>query len=106
MTQATSLPRKKLPIGIQTFSHIRAENHYYVDKTAFALKLANEGKYYFLSRPGALANRCFSTLWRNCSPQMNHCFASCIATTVGIGRSNTRSSVSALPKDGCLPPPI
>lgn len=51
MTQATSLPRKKLPIGIQTFSHIRAENHYYVDKTAFALKLANEGKYYFLSRP-------------------------------------------------------
>ncbi len=43
--------RKKLPIGIQTFREIREENCYYVDKTAFALKLIDEGKYYFLSRP-------------------------------------------------------
>ena len=43
--------RKKLPIGIQTFREIREENHYYVDKTSFALRLIEEGKYYFLSRP-------------------------------------------------------
>ncbi|MBE7527654.1 MAG: ATP-binding protein [Burkholderiales bacterium] len=42
---------KKLPIGIQTFREIREESYYYVDKTSFALKLAVEGKYYFLSRP-------------------------------------------------------
>jgi len=46
-----NLPRRKLPIGIQTFREIREEGYYYVDKTPFALKLATEGKYYFLSRP-------------------------------------------------------
>ncbi len=43
--------RKKLPVGIETFSEIIEDGHYYVDKTAFALKLIDEGKYYFLSRP-------------------------------------------------------
>ena len=43
--------RKKLPIGIQTFSEIRSEGYYYADKTPFCLKLAEQGKYYFLSRP-------------------------------------------------------
>lgn len=43
--------RKKLPIGIQTFAEIRQENHYYVDKTPFALQLIEQGKHYFLSRP-------------------------------------------------------
>jgi hypothetical protein len=41
------MTRKKLPIGIQTFREIREDSHYYVDKTAFALKLIAEGKYYF-----------------------------------------------------------
>ena len=45
------MKRRKLPIGIQTFREIRADNHYYVDKTALALKLVDEGKHYFLSRP-------------------------------------------------------
>ena len=45
------MPRKKLPIGIQTFREIREDNCYYVDKTAFALSLIAEGKAYFLSRP-------------------------------------------------------
>ncbi len=44
-------PRKKLPIGIQTFAEIRQEGHYYVDKTPHILRLIDEGKYYFLSRP-------------------------------------------------------
>ncbi|WP_058553676.1 ATP-binding protein [Thiohalocapsa sp. ML1] len=43
--------RKKLPIGIQTFREIREGGYYYVDKTGFALRLIDEGKYYFLSRP-------------------------------------------------------
>ena len=43
--------RKKLPIGIQTFSKIREENCYYVDKSGFALSLINQGSHYFLSRP-------------------------------------------------------
>jgi len=49
--QPQTLPRKKLPIGIQTFREIREENCYYVDKTALALQLIAEGKHYFLSRP-------------------------------------------------------
>ncbi|MDR1276524.1 MAG: ATP-binding protein [Candidatus Accumulibacter sp.] len=45
------MPRKKLPIGIQTFAKIREADYYYVDKTPFALKLVDEGTVYFLSRP-------------------------------------------------------
>ena len=41
-------PLKKLPIGIQTFAKIRGEDYYYVDKTALALQLIEEGSYYFL----------------------------------------------------------
>ena len=43
--------RRKLPIGIQTFSKVREEGCYYVDKTAYVRRLVDEGKYYFLSRP-------------------------------------------------------
>jgi hypothetical protein len=46
-----SLPRKKLPIGIQNLREIREGGYYYVDKSGYAVRLANEGKYYFLSRP-------------------------------------------------------
>jgi hypothetical protein len=45
------MQRRKLPIGIQTFRDIREGGYYYVDKTAFAHRLATTGKYYFLSRP-------------------------------------------------------
>jgi hypothetical protein len=45
------MQRCKLPIGIQTFRDIREGGYYYVDKTAFAQRLATTGKYYFLSRP-------------------------------------------------------
>ena len=43
--------RKKLPIGIQTFRKIQEDDYYYVDKTALALRLVEEGSHYFLSRP-------------------------------------------------------
>ncbi|MCC5842129.1 MAG: ATP-binding protein [Opitutales bacterium] len=47
-----SLPRKKLPIGIQNLREIReGGRYYYVDKSGYAVRLATEGKYYFLSRP-------------------------------------------------------
>jgi hypothetical protein len=45
------MTRRPLPIGIQTFRDIREGGYYYVDKTAYALRLATSGKYYFLSRP-------------------------------------------------------
>ena len=48
---SSSLPRKKLPIGIQNFAKLREEDCYYVDKTPFACRLVEEGSYYFLSRP-------------------------------------------------------
>ncbi len=41
----------KYPIGIQTFSEIINKGYLYFDKTALVHKLANDSKYYFLSRP-------------------------------------------------------
>jgi len=49
-TQA-SMPRAKLPIGIQTFSEIREGGYYYVDKTFHIAKLASQRQCCFLSRP-------------------------------------------------------
>ena len=44
-------PKRKLPIGIQTFRTIREEGHYYADKTAHVERLIEQGTHYFLSRP-------------------------------------------------------
>ena len=41
----TAMLRRALPIGIQTFRQIREGDYYYVDKTGFALRLIDEGKY-------------------------------------------------------------
>ena len=43
--------KKKLPIGIQSLRELREEGHYYADKSGYAVNLAEQGKYYFLSRP-------------------------------------------------------
>lgn len=43
--------KKNYPIGIQSFEEIRKGNYCYIDKTALVYKLAESGKYYFLSRP-------------------------------------------------------
>lgn len=43
--------RKRLPIGIQNLRELREEGHYYADKSGYAVDLAEQGKYYFLSRP-------------------------------------------------------
>ncbi len=42
---------KKLPIGIQTFADIRTDNYCYADKTPLVAQLAEQGRFYFLSRP-------------------------------------------------------
>ena len=44
-------PKRKLPIGIQTFRKMREEDCYYVDKTSYVRRLVDEGSHYFLSRP-------------------------------------------------------
>ena len=41
----------KYPIGIQNFESLISEGYLYVDKTDLIFRMANEGKYYFLSRP-------------------------------------------------------
>ena len=46
-----SMSKRRLPIGIQTFSKLREEDCYYVDKTAYIQRLLAEGTHYFLSRP-------------------------------------------------------
>lgn len=60
------LPRRKLPIDIQTFAKIHEKDHYYVDKTGMAVGLAQTGtacffnhrrrfgKSLFLDHPGAV----------------------------------------------------
>ena len=45
------MTRRRLPIGLQTFSKVRADNCYYVDKTPYIRRLLDEGEHYFLSRP-------------------------------------------------------
>ena len=53
----------KYPIGIQNFEDLRRNCYAYVDKTNFVYKLADEGKYYFLSRPRRFGKSLFlSTL--------------------------------------------
>lgn len=41
----------KYPIGIQNFASLRNDGYIYVDKTALVYRLADSGRYYFLSRP-------------------------------------------------------
>ncbi len=59
----TNPTMKKLPIGIQTLSHIIEGGYVYVDKTEIAHRLITSGKYYFLSRPRRFGKSLFlSTL--------------------------------------------
>ena len=50
-TFAMAEKRLKYPIGIQTFSKIREENCYYVDKTDLMYKMTHDYNFVFLSRP-------------------------------------------------------
>ncbi len=56
---------QKLPVGIQTFSEIREENYLYIDKTEIALKLIENNKYVFLSRPRRFGKSLFLDTLKN-----------------------------------------
>ncbi len=43
--------RRLLPMGIQTFSTLREEGYYYVDKTPLIQEMIRQGRFYSLSRP-------------------------------------------------------
>ena len=45
------MTRRRLPIGLQTFSKLREQDCYYVDKTPYIARLLDGGTHYFLSRP-------------------------------------------------------
>lgn len=45
------MSRKKLPIGVESFSELREYDYYYVDKTHYIMRLLDDGKHFFLSRP-------------------------------------------------------
>ena len=54
---------RKLPIGVQSFAHLRREGYLYVDKTKYIHDLVNGSKQYFLSRPRRFGKSLFlSTL--------------------------------------------
>lgn len=54
---------KRLPLGIQTFSHMISENYIYVDKTGFIPPLISTHKYAFMARPRRFGKSLFvSTL--------------------------------------------
>ena len=55
----------RLPLGLQTFSEVRKLSCAYVDKTPMAVKLANEGKFYFLARPRRFGKSLFLDTLRN-----------------------------------------
>jgi hypothetical protein len=50
-TAASPSPRRKLPIGLQTFAKLREDGCYYVDKTGLACDMVASGTAFFLSRP-------------------------------------------------------
>lgn len=48
----TAVTKRKLPVGIQSFTKIRQEKYLYVDKTDLVWELVNSGmQYVYLSRP-------------------------------------------------------
>ncbi len=51
MATIDTVPRRRLPIGLQHFRTLRETDCYYVDKTPLIWNLVDQGRYYFLSRP-------------------------------------------------------
>ncbi len=51
MSEQSSADRHPLPLGYQSFSDLRQDGCYHVDKTPLIWQMIDEGRYYFLSRP-------------------------------------------------------
>lgn len=47
----TTIPKRRLPVGIQSFKEIRTKGYLYVDKTDVVWQLVNGVKFNYLSRP-------------------------------------------------------
>ena len=63
--QSNQAKPKRIPLGLQTFSEVRELDCAYVDKTHLAVKLADEGKVYFLARPRRFGKSLFLDTLRN-----------------------------------------
>ena len=63
--QSNQAKPKRIPLGLQTFSEVRELGCAYVDKTHLAVKLAEEGKVYFLARPRRFGKSLFLDTLRN-----------------------------------------
>ena len=63
--QSNQAKPKRIPLGLQTFSEVRELACAYVDKTHLAVKLADEGKVYFLARPRRFGKSLFLDTLRN-----------------------------------------
>ena len=59
------MTKKKLPVGIQTFSEIIHEDYLYIDKTEIARSLIERFKYVFLSRPRRFGKSLFLDTLKN-----------------------------------------
>ncbi|MBK5938548.1 hypothetical protein CCR96_04600 [Halochromatium roseum] len=101
---------KQLPIGIQTFSEIREGDGDYVDKTGFALRLIEAGKYYFLSRPRRFGKTLFldtlaeprsASTWPPKMPRVTASSTCACASMASSGCSNSRSSSSSRKATPC-----
>ena len=66
---------KRIPLGLQTFSEVRELGCAYVDKTHLAVKLAEEGKVYFLARPRRFGKSLFLDTLRNLFEAKRELFA-------------------------------
>ena len=84
------MTRRRLPIGIQTFRKIREGGFYYVDKTAFARQLIEEGTHYFLSRPRRFGKSLFLDTLKELFEGNEPLFRGSPSTRTGIGRNATR----------------
>ena len=76
----------RLPLGIQTFREMREGGYYYVDKTGYAARLAEEGKHYFLSRPRRFGKSLFLDTLKELFEGRRELFRGWPPTTAGTGR--------------------
>jgi len=105
MTSAVpALPRKKLPVGIQTLAKLRDQGCYYVDKSGLAIDLIESGSYFFMSRPRRFGKSPLvsdsTTVFQKGKPSSRataRCSRAWPPKRAGTGRIATPSSASASP---------
>jgi hypothetical protein len=86
---------KKLPIGIQTFQNLIEEGYAYVDKTRFVAGIADQNKYYFLSRPRRFGKSLLLSTLRSAFEGRQELFQGLFCTTIGTGRGRIPWCISA-----------